>query len=82
MDQITNDQNNNLQIQTLQLELTQVKKQLELAKNENVGLMTNLETNKGSYLQESQNLMNQIKQLEIQMSEQFSLKFKESNNNY
>lgn len=63
MDQITNDQNNNLQIQTLHLELTQVKKQLELSKNENTALLTNLETNKGSYLQESQNLMSQIKQL-------------------
>ena len=82
MDSIHLAQSADLQIQTLQIELGQAKKQLLSANEDKASLGSDLETTKHSLVMENENLKEEMKLFEIQLSEQLSNKIKESSDKY
>lgn len=69
MESINLEQNSNLQVQTLQIELAQVRKQFQISKEEGALLGENLESTRAGLIAQNEELRRQMRDLEIKLTE-------------
>ena len=76
MESINLEQNSNLQVQTLQIELGQIRKQFQLSKEEGVMLGESLESTRAGLLGQNEELKRQMREMEVRFAEELAGKLR------